>query len=60
MRVKKVFSARRRETVITPALQQPRSEGILVDGPIAPEVIFRVAAKENKWDVILACITIRR
>ena len=42
------------EEIIIPALNRARSEGILVDGPIAPEVIFRVAAKENKWDVILA------
>jgi 4-hydroxythreonine-4-phosphate dehydrogenase len=40
--------------VITPALKLAVSEGILVEGPIAPEVIFRVAAREKKWDVILA------
>lgn len=39
---------------IQPALQRLRKEGIPVDGPIAPEVIFRVAASGHKWDVILA------
>lgn len=39
---------------IQPALEKARAEGILVDGPLAPEVIFRVAASEDRWDVILA------
>jgi len=39
---------------IGPALEQAAKEGILVEGPIAPEVIFRVAANAKKWDVILA------
>jgi len=42
------------ERIIVPALQQAKSEGITVEGPIAPEVIFRVAAKKKPWDVILA------
>lgn len=42
------------DEVILPAIKQARSEGIFVDGPVAPEVIFRVAAREKKWDVILA------
>ena len=48
------FLGMQEEAVIAPALQQARSEGILVEGPIAPEVIFRVAANENRWDVILS------
>jgi 4-hydroxythreonine-4-phosphate dehydrogenase len=45
----------RQETeIITPALKLAASEGILVEGPIAPEVIFRIAAHQKKWDVILA------
>lgn len=39
---------------IQPALTKLRKEGISVDGPIAPEVIFRVAASRKTWDVILA------
>ena len=39
---------------IEPALEAVRREGILVDGPIAPEVVFRVAATKGSWDVILA------
>ncbi|HMD80583.1 MAG TPA: 4-hydroxythreonine-4-phosphate dehydrogenase PdxA, partial [Anaerolineales bacterium] len=39
---------------IEPALEQVRSEGILVEGPVAPEVVFRVAATKGSWDVILA------
>lgn len=39
---------------IEPALRQLRAEGIEVDGPLAPEVVFRVAASEQRWDVILA------
>jgi 4-hydroxythreonine-4-phosphate dehydrogenase len=48
------FLGKQEEQVIAPALKLAQSEGISVDGPIAPEVIFRVAAKLNKWDVILA------
>lgn len=39
---------------IEPALEDARREGIIVEGPIAPEVIFRLAATTKKWDVILA------
>jgi 4-hydroxythreonine-4-phosphate dehydrogenase len=39
---------------IEPALREVTAEGIRVDGPIAPEVVFRVAASSRKWDVILA------
>ncbi len=39
---------------IEPALKELREEGIEVEGPIAPEVIFRVAATRASWDVILA------
>jgi 4-phospho-D-threonate 3-dehydrogenase / 4-phospho-D-erythronate 3-dehydrogenase len=39
---------------IDPALSKLRRDGIRVDGPIAPEVIFRLAAKTRQWDVILA------
>ncbi len=39
---------------IEPALQSLRKDGIPVDGPIAPEVVFRVAVSDKKWDVILA------
>ena len=39
---------------IEPALRALRKERIDVDGPIAPEVIFRVAVGNKKWDVILA------
>lgn len=39
---------------IEPAIREMRHRGISVEGPIAPEVIFRVAAKQSKWDVILA------
>jgi 4-hydroxythreonine-4-phosphate dehydrogenase len=39
---------------IEPALKEAAQEGIQVEGPIAPEVIFRVAARAKKWDVILA------
>jgi 4-hydroxythreonine-4-phosphate dehydrogenase len=41
-------------TEIQPALEQLRKEGVLVEGPIAPEVIFRIAVSSKKWDVILA------
>lgn len=40
--------------VIAPALEALKAGGIEVDGPIAPEVIFRQAAESKKWDVILA------
>ncbi|HET6267263.1 MAG TPA: 4-hydroxythreonine-4-phosphate dehydrogenase PdxA, partial [Acidobacteriota bacterium] len=40
--------------IVTPAIASLRGQGIDVQGPIAPEVIFRVAARERKWDVILA------
>jgi 4-hydroxythreonine-4-phosphate dehydrogenase len=41
--------------VLTPALERLRGEGIAVEGPIAPEVLFRQAAlNRNRWDVILA------
>jgi 4-hydroxythreonine-4-phosphate dehydrogenase len=39
---------------IEPSLKRLKKEGILVEGPIAPEVIFRVAAEKKSWDVILA------
>ncbi|HEY7161907.1 MAG TPA: 4-hydroxythreonine-4-phosphate dehydrogenase PdxA [Acidobacteriota bacterium] len=39
---------------IIPAIEQARLEGISAEGPIAPEVIFRVAARKKPWDVILA------
>lgn len=42
------------QQAIQPALDQLRTEGIEVEGPIAPEVVFRVAAKEDRWDVVLA------
>ena len=41
-------------TEIEPALQQLRKEGIEVEGPLAPEMVFRVAAVSHRWDVILA------
>ena len=39
---------------IVPALEELRKGGIFVEGPLAPEVIFRVAAGEKRWDVLLA------
>jgi 4-hydroxythreonine-4-phosphate dehydrogenase len=39
---------------IEPALQRLRKEKILVDGPIAPEIVFRWAVGNKKWDVVLA------
>lgn len=39
---------------IEPALKDVSRLGILVDGPIAPEVVFRLAANSKKWDVVLA------
>jgi 4-phospho-D-threonate 3-dehydrogenase / 4-phospho-D-erythronate 3-dehydrogenase len=42
------------QNIIQPALEELRAEGITVEGPIAPEVIFRRAASEKIWDVILA------
>jgi 4-phospho-D-threonate 3-dehydrogenase / 4-phospho-D-erythronate 3-dehydrogenase len=39
---------------IEPALRQARDLGIQVDGPIAPEVVFRVASNSKQWDVVLA------
>ena len=39
---------------IAPALDAGRREGLNVTGPLAPEVIFRKAAREQTWDVILA------
>lgn len=39
---------------IIPALQSLRSDGISIDGPIAPEIIFRKAIASGSWDVILA------
>jgi 4-hydroxythreonine-4-phosphate dehydrogenase len=39
---------------IAPAIAELRNSGILVDGPIAPEVIFRQAAATKKWDIILS------
>lgn len=39
---------------IIPAIEQAQADGIDAEGPIAPEVIFRVAAKQKRWDVILA------
>lgn len=45
---------REEEDEIRPALRELASEGIAVEGPIAPEVIFRKAVAERKWDVILA------
>ncbi len=42
------------QTEIEPAMQKLRESGIMVDGPIAPEVVFRVAASQDRWDVILA------
>ena len=39
---------------IEPALMEVRKNGIPVEGPIAPEVVFRVAATKSSWDVILA------
>ena len=39
---------------IEPAIAIARGEKMSVEGPIAPEVIFRVAASAAKWDVILA------
>ncbi len=39
---------------LKPAIERLKHEGIPVDGPIAPEVVFRVAAAQKKWDVILA------
>lgn len=39
---------------IEPALETLRKEGIDVEGPLAPEVIFRLAAAKKRWDVILA------
>ena len=39
---------------IEPAISDARQQGIDVEGPIAPEVIFRVAASKPHWDVILA------
>jgi 4-hydroxythreonine-4-phosphate dehydrogenase len=42
------------QTAIVPALETLRAAGIMVEGPIAPEVIFRIAAVESRWDVIFA------
>ena len=39
---------------IAPAIATLQQEGIIVDGPIAPEAIFRQAAATGKWDIILA------
>jgi 4-hydroxythreonine-4-phosphate dehydrogenase len=39
---------------IEPALEEVRRDGIPVDGPIAPEVVFRMAVAKSSWDVILA------
>ena len=39
---------------IIPAIEAVRKENIFVDGPIAPEVIFRVASAQQKWVVLLA------
>lgn len=45
---------REEQDQIIPALQELRAAGTNVEGPIAPEVIFRIAAVERKWDVVLA------
>jgi 4-phospho-D-threonate 3-dehydrogenase / 4-phospho-D-erythronate 3-dehydrogenase len=42
------------QAVMIPLMERLRSEGIAVEGPFAPEVIFRVAARDRKWDVVLA------
>ena len=42
------------EQIIIPALCQLKSEGIEIEGPVAPEVVFRVAVAEKKWDVIFS------
>ena len=42
------------QMAIIPALEILRAAGIHVEGPIAPEVIFRVAAAESRWDVVFA------
>lgn len=47
------FGTEEQEEII-PALELVRSESIQVEGPIAPEGVFRIAASEKKWDVILA------
>ena len=39
---------------IEPAIQDAKQLRIKVDGPIAPEVVFRVASHSKQWDVILA------
>jgi 4-hydroxythreonine-4-phosphate dehydrogenase len=39
---------------IEPALAEVRRKGIPVEGPIAPEVVFRTAVAKSSWDVILA------
>jgi 4-hydroxythreonine-4-phosphate dehydrogenase len=39
---------------IEPALKEVRRGGIPVEGPIAPEVVFRMAVTKSSWDVILA------
>jgi 4-hydroxythreonine-4-phosphate dehydrogenase len=39
---------------IEPALEEARRDGIPVEGPIAPEVVFRMAVTNSSWDVILA------
>lgn len=39
---------------IIPALEELRKNHIRVDGPIAPEIIFRKAVALKSWDVILA------
>lgn len=39
---------------IQPAVQTLRKEGINVDGPFAPEVVYRRFAREKKWDVLIS------
>jgi 4-hydroxythreonine-4-phosphate dehydrogenase len=45
---------REEQQEIIPALDLVRREGLTVEGPIAPESIFRIASSVKKWDVILA------
>lgn len=39
---------------IQPAVRELQEQGIFVEGPVAPEVIYREFARERKWDVLLS------
>ncbi len=42
------------QTIIGPAVEDARAEGIRAEGPFSPDTLFHFAVRDHRWDAVLA------